>query len=282
MFRPLNKNFHLSFKTIAKIVKRHKHVEEKVKVNEMNINIVKVGSGDKSVLLMPGAAGSNWTDFKPQIEHLPQLLPNYTVVAWDPPGYGKSIPPKRNFSLDFFQNDARKAVELMKTLNRSKFSILGWSDGGITGLIVAGRYPENVDKLVIWGANAYVNDEDVNILKGIRDVKKWSARMREPLEKLYGAERFAEMWNEWIDAVLNIHEKCEGDFCMKEVREVRASTFILHGKKDPMLSKEHVPYLRQYLKNAKYHEFPDGKHNIHLRYAKEFNELVAKFLLEKS
>uniref|UniRef100_D3TLG8 Putative hydrolase n=1 Tax=Glossina morsitans morsitans TaxID=37546 RepID=D3TLG8_GLOMM len=281
MFRAINKNISSSFKIIVSVTKRYKHIEHKVKVNEFDINIVESGKGENSVLLMPGAVGSSWTDFKPQIEQLPELLPNYTVIAWDPPGYGKSIPPKRNFDLDFFQNDARQAVQLMKTLNRPKFSILGWSDGGVTALIIAGRYPENVDKLVIWGANAYVSDEDVNILKGVRDVKKWSARMREPMEKVYGAERFAEIWNEWVDAILNIHEKRKGDLCTKEIREIRARTFILHGKKDPMLAKEHVPYLKQHLQGFKYHEFPDGKHNIHLRYAEEYNKLIANFLLEK-
>lgn len=28
----------------------------------------------------------------------------------------------------------------------------------------------------------------------------------------------------------------------------------------------------------RYFEFPDGKHNIHLRYADQFNEAVQKFL----
>uniref|UniRef100_A0A1B0C0I9 Uncharacterized protein n=1 Tax=Glossina palpalis gambiensis TaxID=67801 RepID=A0A1B0C0I9_9MUSC len=78
----------------------------------------------------------------------------------------------------------------MKTLNRPKFSILGWSDCGVIALVIAD---------LVWGANAYVSDEDVNILKSVRDVKKRTARMREPLEKVYGAERFAEIWDEWTN-----------------------------------------------------------------------------------
>ena len=30
---------------------------------------------------------------------------------------------------------------------------------------------------------------------------------------------------------------------------------------------------------CRYFEFPDGKHNIHLQYAAEFNEKVANFIL---
>ena len=43
---------------------------------------------------------------------------------------------------------------------------MGWSDGGITGMILAAQN-KTVQKLVVWGANAYVNDNDVKLYKGI-------------------------------------------------------------------------------------------------------------------
>ena len=46
-------------------------------------------------------------------------------------------------------------------LNINKCSLLGWSDGGNTALIMAAKYPQLVDKLVVWGANAYFTDEDI-------------------------------------------------------------------------------------------------------------------------
>ena len=63
-----------------------------------------------------------------------------------------------------------------------KFSVLGWSDGGITGMILAGERPELVQKLVVWGSNAYVSQEDVDCLIKVKDLSKWSVKMREPLE----------------------------------------------------------------------------------------------------
>jgi pimeloyl-ACP methyl ester carboxylesterase len=41
--------------------------------------------------------------------------------------------------------------------------MLGWSDGGITAMIAAAKYPERVDKLVIWGANSYIIEEEAKI-----------------------------------------------------------------------------------------------------------------------
>ncbi|XP_011192815.2 valacyclovir hydrolase [Zeugodacus cucurbitae] len=265
------------------VMQRNNHIETKVKLSDgITINYVQTGKGDESVLLMPGALGTAWTDFKPQIEKLPELLPNHTIIAWDPPGYGKSQPLERYFDVDYFQNDARCAVELMRALGRPKFSIVGWSDGGVTGLIVAGRFVECVEKLVIWGAGAYLNAEEVKAITAIRDVQKWSPRMREPMEKVYGVEGFSKLLSAWVDAVVAIYKERKGDFCSTEVTQIKAPTFILHGKKDPMVAAEHIPYLRERINNCQYYEFPEGKHNIQLRYADEFNKLVANFLSQKS
>ena len=42
------------------------------------------------------------------------------MVAFDPRGYGKSIPPRRDFPADFFVRDANDAAALMKTLGKGK------------------------------------------------------------------------------------------------------------------------------------------------------------------
>lgn len=47
----------------------------------------------------------------------------------------------------------------------NKFSLLGWSDGGISSLILTAKYPECVEKLVIWGASSYVTPEEIEIYK---------------------------------------------------------------------------------------------------------------------
>lgn len=133
------------------------------KENTYNINYVRKGHGTNAIILMPGALGSAATDFQPQIDQLPNLLTNYSIIGWDPPGYGKSTPPNRTFDLDFFHRDAFVANALMQSLGLNKYSVLGWSDGGITGLIMAAKNPNSIDKLVIWGSNSYILPEEKDI-----------------------------------------------------------------------------------------------------------------------
>lgn len=146
-----------------------KQIQLNCNKNSYNINYVRNGQGEKALLLLPGALGSAFSDFKPQIEQLPKLLPNYTIIAWDPPGYGKSRPPNRTFPLDFFHRDASVANTLMKSLDFSNYSILGWSDGGITALIMAAKFNDIVEKVVIWGANSYILPKEVEIYESTFD-----------------------------------------------------------------------------------------------------------------
>lgn len=70
----------------------------------------------------------------------------------------------------------------MQQSGYSKYSILGWSDGGIFGVIMAGKYPSAIEHLVIWGANSFVTQEDLKLYEAIRDISKWNPKMRQPLE----------------------------------------------------------------------------------------------------
>ena len=66
----------------------------------------------KLTLLSLFLSGSTRTDFAPQLEKLNKE--KYTVYAFDPRGYGHSIPPTRDWPLLFLQRDAEDAVTLMK------------------------------------------------------------------------------------------------------------------------------------------------------------------------
>lgn len=168
----------------------------------------------------------------------------------------------------------------MKSLHFDKYAVLGWSDGGITGMILSAQNQNVVDKLVIWGANAYVVAEEMAIYKNIRDVNKWSEKMRLPMEQVYGKEGFAKLWSEWVDTLIDIFDKRGGNICKEFLPNIKCPTFIVHGAKDPMIAPEHVPYLENNIKATELFVFPDGKHNIHLRYPKQFNEIVVNFLLK--
>ncbi|KAF5300499.1 hypothetical protein FQA39_LY02298 [Lamprigera yunnana] len=257
----------------------HTSQEHQIVIDGQTINYIRQGYGNIPLLCFPGALGSIWSDFKPQIEKLDKS--KFTIFAWDPPGYGSSRPPLRNVSKDFYERDADVAVRLMDMIGVKKYSLLGWSDGGVSSLIISAKYPEKINHLIIWGSNARIMQEDIDACEKIRDITIWSDKMKSPLIKLYGENEFQQMWNEWLDT-LNIIFKQGGNICEHLLPSIQCPTLILHGNKDTMIAKEHPYILLKKIKNAKLHQFAEGKHNIHLRYADEFNEIVTRFIEENN
>ncbi|XP_066254415.1 valacyclovir hydrolase [Euwallacea similis] len=253
------------------------HKSTQTKVGNQIINYVKIGNGPKTVLCFPGALGSIWSDFKPQIEGLDKN--HFTIIAWDPPGYGLSRPPNRKFDQRFYDRDADCAYHFMKSIGIAKYSLLGWSDGGISSLILTAKY-NTVEKLVVWGANAFVTSDDIALYEKIRDLSAWSEKMKNPLIKLYTEKGLTVMWNEWCDTMIKIYEN-GGNICNVSLKNITCPTLILHGDKDPLVPEGHPLHLQENIKGSKLHRYPQGKHNIHLKYADGFNKIVSEFLLDK-
>ncbi|XP_041791421.1 valacyclovir hydrolase isoform X1 [Chelmon rostratus] len=245
-------------------------------VNGVDLYYERTGRGKHALLLLPGALGCTRTDFGPQLKSLNKE--RFTIVAVDPRGYGQSRPPDRDFPLDFYERDAKDALDLMKALGFRKFSLLGWSDGGITALIAAGNNPDLIRKLVVWGANAFISQHDLELYNVVRDISNWSAKMRQPMEEVYGAEVFAKIWEAWVDGVTQFAKRPEGSICMEHLPLISCPTLIIHGERDPMVPSFHPQCLLKHIKGSRLHLIPEGKHNLHLKYADEFNKVVEDFL----
>ena len=86
--------------------------EQQIKIGKFNINYTKVGHGPHNVVMIPGALGSIRSHYQHQIMGFNRE--KFTLVIFDPQGYGKSVPPERILTKEGFQIDADIACELMK------------------------------------------------------------------------------------------------------------------------------------------------------------------------
>ncbi|KAJ7338487.1 hypothetical protein JRQ81_012379, partial [Phrynocephalus forsythii] len=206
---------------------------------------------------------SGQTDFGPQLKFLNKQL--FTLVAWDPRGYGKSIPPARDYPLDFFERDAKDAVDLMQdscrpiiatypslpaldivhpdlTESRKAKSLLLFLGGA--------KYPDLIHKMVVWGANANVTEEDVKLYNGIRDISKWSERTRKPMEAMYGLEYLSKTCSAWVDGISQFIHRPDGNICQSSLPHIKCPTLILHGEKDPLVPRFHPEYIHKHIANS--------------------------------
>ena len=252
--------------------------EGRAKVNGAELHYEMRGNGPHPIVCIPGALGTIDSDFRPQMEYFGRDESGFTIIAFDPRGYGQSRPAKRfEKGTNFFLTDAKDAHTLMQTLSFPKYSVIGWSDGGIASLVLASEYPDAVRNLVALGANAYVSKEDVDLYEKLRDISTWSDRMKEPLIKVYG-DSLQELWSTWMDSINAFQTQNDGDICTKELSKIICPTLVVQGAKDPLVPTFHATHLRDRIKGSRLEVFEEGKHNLHLRFHQEFNKMVEEFL----
>ena len=107
---------------------------------EPNFTTFSLSSQLHTVLLIHGFGGTPESDFAGQ---LPALLSHFHVIAPHLHGYGRST-HRRSYALSFYRDDAKDLVMLLDSLNIEKVLVLGFSDGGIVGLLLAALYPKRV------------------------------------------------------------------------------------------------------------------------------------------
>ena len=121
----------------------------------VNLYYETYGTGEPLLLLHGN--GESIHSFSRQIEDLAE---HYHVIAVDTRAQGKSVDTlTARLTYELFADDMKA---LLDSLRLPKANVLGWSDGGNTGLLMALRYPTYVHKLVTMGANLYPSAETVD------------------------------------------------------------------------------------------------------------------------
>ena len=119
----------------------------KIKLNGIEIYYEVFGMGEPLLLLH----GNNESirSFRSQID---EFRKHYKVIAVDSRGQGKSTIDKQEMNYELMAKDMN---DLLEHLNIDSAHVVGWSDGGNTGLIMAMKYPDKVKTLSTMGANLF-------------------------------------------------------------------------------------------------------------------------------
>lgn len=78
------------------------------------------------------------------------LAPDYTVLAYERPGHGRSADIDGPFA---YPRDVADAVAFLDALGLEQVRVVGYSDGAIIGLLLALEHPDRVRSLVAISAN---------------------------------------------------------------------------------------------------------------------------------
>lgn len=214
------------------------------------------GEGQPLVLLH-GNGGS----IKEFYKQIPELSKHFKIIALDTRAQGKSKDlTQNNLTYTIFADDLKS---LMDHLGLHKVNIMGWSDGGNTGLEFSLKYPENLNKLIIIGANAFPEGVEKSLLNNFK-LKAQVLKLENTPDKIKEARLLTLM----------LHEP---DINKKALNKITSPVFVIAGEND-VIKKEHTEMLAKELRNSKLKIYTNASHYVPFEVADELNRDVIDFL----
>ena len=119
-----------------------------IQVKDRQFHYEKYGAG-KPIVLVHGFAGSTYT----WRNVIPLLAPNYTVYAFDLPGFGLS--DKSPAAAYDMRSQATAVIDFINALNLTSVDLIGHSMGGVIVGFAATLAPQKIEKAVIIDAGFY-------------------------------------------------------------------------------------------------------------------------------
>lgn len=223
------------------------------------------GKGPDVLLLHGGLANSNYWGFQ-----VPELAQHFRVTVMDTRGHGRSALASGTLSYAQF---ARDVVALLKHLGISKAAVVGWSDGGITGIQLALVRPELLSGLFAFGANT-----DLGGLiaggAGANVFRLFSERCRR--EYLSLSPR-PEQWPKLRSGLASMW-RSQPNFTKKQLATIELPVMIADGEYDEIIKPEHTREISKEIPHAQLSVLTRASHFALLQDPPQFNARLIGFL----
>jgi pimeloyl-ACP methyl ester carboxylesterase len=212
-------------------------------VNGINLNVEVVGSG-KPLIFFHGN-GEDHHIFDPLVDRLKHYFTCYLV---DSRGHGKSE------KVDHFHYDdmAEDIYEMIMQLELEKPMFIGFSDGGIIGLIIGMKYPELISRMMVLGANIHTRGIQKKVRKAWEDVY---LKTSDPMFKLM------------IE---------EPNFNFYELHKIKSEVMVVVGEFDVILPR-HTKAIAKHIKDSRLVIIKEKHHEDYIVYRDDLYDLCMEF-----
>ena len=197
-------------------------------------------------------------------------LEDYHVFAYDRSSHGFTAYREESINFKF---QLREAIAYLENVVKEPAHFIGWSDGGIIGLMLAIQRPDLVKSLVAIGANFHydgtLGDFEIGELSE-EDRAEYSIYSPDPAETqdvIY--HRFMKMW------------PSEPDISMEEIKKIQCPVLVMAGD-DDVIRHAHTVELFEALPLGQLAIVPGTSHILPKEKPGLVNLIITEFLEDLS
>ena len=202
-----------------------------------------IGNTKENVVLFLHGWGADCTSFKGVVFNLPKNDISYILV--DFPGFGKSEEPTKSYSvLDY----ANEIIALLDNLKINKVTIVGHSFGGRVGIVLASKFSERVEKLILVDSAGVIEGRGIKY-----HLKVWCYKFK---VKLFGRERVklsgsADYKALKSDIMRETFKMVVNEDLLNIAKTITIPTILIWGDKDKTTTIKAGKKLNRAIKNSK-------------------------------
>jgi len=238
-------------------------------VGDANIYYEVYGNGEPLLLLHGGLYGSI-AEFS---KYIPKLSQSFKVIAVSTRGHGKSEIGSRPFSYKLLAQDA---INILQYESNEPATLLGFSDGAITGFIIGAQLTNQIKSMVLIAGGLSLDDYQQQGLTWVNEfdgsklnesfIKARKALMPEPKRWLEFTHQLKKMWlePEYISP--------------KAIKNIVASTLIIGGDSDEFIKTSAFVRQKALITGAQLRVLPNTGHVEALQNEAVFNQYVLPFI----
>jgi pimeloyl-ACP methyl ester carboxylesterase len=220
--------------------------------------------GKGEPLLIIHGNGGSINNFVYQI---PYFAKNYQVILADSRAQGKTVDDSDSLSYEMISEDLNALLDHLKLKD---VNVIGWSDGGIEGLLLAMNHPDKVKKLAVTGANLWPDSTAVDpfVYKMVMDqnIKGGDAlkRMKNPTPKMKNQLKLMHLL------------AYEPNIKLEALKKITCPTLVIGGDHDVIRTK-HTVAIAEAITKSYLWILPNSGHSTPVVYKDMFNQLVGDF-----
>jgi 3-oxoadipate enol-lactonase len=263
-----------------------------IKRNDVEIHYETHGAGTPFMFFCETACPGNiWYSYQ-----VPKFSRDHMVITHDYRGTGRSSKPTTQYSCEDFADDA---AAILDQLNVAPAILLGHSMGGRVAMLIALKYPEKVEKLIVASVGPGVPNAPPIPFKMCKEMVEWGYEkyVREHTLEVGWTREYIQQHAARVDHFLTLRmtnlptledylrhvvarQACD---LSGRIKEIKHPTLVLvgdqdHGSATGSSHRVSSQTMAQELPNGRFTVIPNEAHNYLMTNPDAAHEIIGQFL----